>query len=421
MREPIVIIGGGLAGGNAAATLRDEGFSGPVVLVGREPGVPFGRPPLSKTYLRSEEDLAGWYVRPAGWYADHDIERRNGPVVAAVDPAAHTVALDSGEEIRYEKVLIATGGRNRRIKADGADLPGIHYLRTVAECDAIKREAVAGRTAVVVGMGFIGCEVAASLTQLGVRVTAVFPGRDPLDRVLGQQVGGVMTGIHRANGVQLLAGEQATAFEGSTRVTAVVTRSGRRIECDFVVAGLGIEPDIPSVAVEQQNGILVDECCRASAPDVYAAGDVANHLHPLFGRVRVEHYNNGEKMGAAAARSMLGSTAPYDYVYSFWSDQYDHKLEYVGHVDKWDEFVVRGSVPDGKLIGFYLVGGIVRAAVGLDRGGDPELDTDSEMAACARLVAVQARPAPAVLSDERTDLWSLVQPEAGVLGGGAKS
>ncbi len=137
MREPIVIIGGGLAGGNAAATLRDEGFSGPVVLIGREPGVPFGRPPMSKTYLRSEEDLAGWYVRPAGWYADHDVEVRNGPVVAAVDPAAHTVTLDSGDDLRYEKVLIATGGRNRRIRADGADLPGIHYLRTVAECDAI--------------------------------------------------------------------------------------------------------------------------------------------------------------------------------------------------------------------------------------------------------------------------------------------
>jgi 3-phenylpropionate/trans-cinnamate dioxygenase ferredoxin reductase subunit len=413
MRDAIVIIGGGLAGGNAAATLREEGFSGPVVVVSGEPGVPFGRPPLSKTYLRSEEDLAGWYVRPAGWYADRDVELRTGPVVAAVDPAAHTVTLDSGDDIRYEKVLIATGGRNRRIRADGADLPGIHYLRTVAECDAIKAEAVAGRTAVVVGMGFIGCEVAASLTQLGVRVTAVFPGRDPLDRVLGDQVGGVMTAIHRANGVELLAGEQAAAFAGTGRVEAVVTSSGRRIPCDFAVAGLGIEPNIPPVAVEQQNGILVDECCRASAPDVYAAGDVANHLHPLFGRIRVEHYNNGEKMGAAAARSMLGSTAPYDYVHSFWSDQYDHKLEYVGHVAKWDEFVVRGSVRDGQLIGFYLVDGIVRAAVGLDRGGDPELDTDGEMAACARLVAGQARPAPAVLSDERTDLWSL--------GGGAKS
>ena len=412
MRDPIVIIGGGMAGGNAAATLRDEGFSGPVVLLSREPNVPFGRPPLSKTYLRSEEDLAGWYVRPAGWYAEHDVELRNGVVVAAVDPAAHTVTLDSGAELRYEKVLIATGGRNRRIDADGADLPGIHYLRTVAQCDAIKQEAVRGRTAVIVGMGFIGCEVAASLTQLGVRVTAVFPGRDPLERVLGDQVAGVMSAIHRANGVELLAGEQVAAFEGTSRVAAAVTRSGRRIECDFAVAGVGIEPDIPAVGVEQQNGILVDERCRASAPDVYAAGDLANHLHPLFGRIRVEHYNNAEKQGAAAARSMLGSTAPYDYVHSFWSDQYDHKLEYVGHVEKWDQFVVRGSVRDGKLIGIYLVDGIVRAAVGLDRGGDPELDTDGEMAACDRLVAMQARPAPAVLSDEKTDLWSLAGPEA---------
>ena len=412
MRDPIVIIGGGMAGGNAAATLRDEGFSGPVVLLSREPNVPFGRPPLSKTYLRSEEDLAGWYVRPAGWYAEHDVELRNGVVVAAVDPAAHTVTLDSGAELRYEKVLIATGGRNRRIEADGADLPGIHYLRTVAQCDAIKQEAVRGRTAVIVGMGFIGCEVAASLTQLGVRVTAVFPGRDPLERVLGDQVAGVMSAIHRANGVELLAGEQVAAFEGTSRVAAAVTRSGRRIECDFAVAGVGIEPDIPAVGVEQQNGILVDERCRASAPDVYAAGDLANHLHPLFGRIRVEHYNNAEKQGAAAARSMLGSTAPYDYVHSFWSDQYDHKLEYVGHVEKWDQFVVRGSVRDGKLIGIYLVDGIVRAAVGLDRGGDPELDTDGEMAACDRLVAMQASPAPAALSDEKTDLWSLAGPEA---------
>jgi 3-phenylpropionate/trans-cinnamate dioxygenase ferredoxin reductase subunit len=307
---------------------------------------------------------------------------------------------------------MATGGRNRRIGVDGADLPGIHYLRTVAECDAIKQEAVRGRSAVVVGMGFIGCEVAASLTQLGVRVTAVYPGRDPLERVLGDQVAGVMSAIHRANGVELLAGEQVAAFEGTSRVEAAVTRSGRRIECDFAVAGVGIEPDIPAVGVEQQNGILVDERCRASAPDVYAAGDLANHLHPLFGRIRVEHYNNAEKQGAAAARSMLGSTAPYDYVHSFWSDQYDHKLEYVGHVEKWDQFVVRGSVREGKLIGIYLVDGIVRAAVGLDRGGDPELDTDSEMAACDRLVATQARPAPAVLSDEKTDLWSLAGPEA---------
>jgi 3-phenylpropionate/trans-cinnamate dioxygenase ferredoxin reductase subunit len=251
--------------------------------------------------------------------------------------------------------------------------------------------------------------VAASLTQLGVRVTAVFPGRDPLERVLGDQVAGVMSAIHRANGVELLAGEQVAAFEGTSRVEAAVTRSGRRIECDFAVAGVGIEPDIPKVTVAQDNGILADELCRASAPDVYAAGDVANVRHPLFGRVRVEHYNNGEKQGAAAARSMLGSTDPYDYLYSFWSDQYQHKIEYVGHVTTWDEFVVRGSVAEAKLVGFYLVDGEVRAAVGLDRGGDPELDLDGELAACARLVSARARPAPAVLADERTDLWSLAQ------------
>jgi 3-phenylpropionate/trans-cinnamate dioxygenase ferredoxin reductase subunit len=407
--SPIVIVGSGLAGGNAAATLREEGFAGPVVIVSREPGVPFGRPPLSKTYLRSEEDLEGWYVRPAGWYAEHGVDIRRASV-AGVDPAAHTVVLGSGEEISYQKALIATGARNRRLGIGGAELPGIHYLRTVAECDAIKQEAVAGRRAVVVGMGFIGCEVAASLTQLGVQVTAVFPGRAPLDRVLGGQVGALIAAIHRANGVELLAGEQVAAFEGTERVEAIVTAAGHRIPCDFAVAGIGVEPDIPAVAgssIAEDNGICVDELCRTSVADVYAAGDVANHLHPLFGRIRVEHYNNAEKQGAAAAKSMLGSTAPYDYVHSFWSDQYEHTIEYVGHVAKWDEFVVRGSVEDGRLVGFYLVDGVVRAAIGLDRGGDPELDRDSEMAACARLVAVRARPARGVLAGEHTDLWSL--------------
>ena len=404
----MVIIGDGLAGGNAAATLREDGFPGPVVLLSREPGVPFGRPPLSKTYLRSEEDLSAWYVRPADWYADHDVELRSG-TVAAIEPTAHTITLDSGEELGYQKVLVATGGRNRRLAIPGADLPGIHYLRTVAECDAIKREARPGRRAVVVGMGFIGCEVAASLTQLGVEVTAVFPGRIPLARVLGGEVGALIGAAHRANGVELLPGEEVAAFEGNESLEAAVTAAGHRIPCDFAVAGIGIQPVVPEVAVAQENGILADELCRASAPDVYAAGDVANHLHPLFGRIRVEPYNNAERQGAAAARSMLGSTAPYDYLYSFWSDQYDHKIEYVGHVTRWDEFVVRGSLADAKLIGFYLADGVVRAAVGLDRGGDPELDLDGEMAACARLVAAQARPAPAVLADDSIDVRSLAE------------
>jgi 3-phenylpropionate/trans-cinnamate dioxygenase ferredoxin reductase subunit len=410
----MVIIGGGLAGGNAAATLRAEGFSGPVVLISPEPGVPFGRPPLSKTYLRSQEDLAGWYVKPTDWYPDHDVELRRDAAVA-VHPGTHTVTLDSGEQLRYQKLLIATGGRNRRLRVAGADLPGIHYLRTQADCDAIKREAAPGRRAVVIGMGFIGCEVAASLTQLGVQVTAVFPGRAPLERVLGGEVGALVGAFHEANGVDLRAGDQVRAFEGTDfegteRVTAVVTAAGHRISCDFAVAGIGIEPVVPDAPLATQNGILTDEFCRTSAPDVYAAGDVANQLHPLFGRIRVEHFNNAEKQGTAAAKSMLGEAAPYEYVHTFWSDQYEHKIEYVGHTVQWDEFVVRGVAQTGPLIGFYLADNVVRAAVGLDRGGDPELDLGGEMAACARLVAGRARPAPAVLADERTDLRSLTDP-----------
>src|SRR6266571_7204262 len=204
--KPMVIVGGGVAGGNAAATLREESFRGRVVIISQEPSIPFGRPPLSKTYLRSEEELEGWYVRPADWYEAHDVNLRTESVVA-VDAAAHTLALGTGQELEYQQLLLATGGRNRRLRIPGAELPGIYYLRTVADCDAIKQEAVAGQRAVVVGMGFIGCEVAASLTQLGVHVTAVFPGRAPLDRVLGGQVGALIGAIHRANGVELLAGD----------------------------------------------------------------------------------------------------------------------------------------------------------------------------------------------------------------------
>jgi 3-phenylpropionate/trans-cinnamate dioxygenase ferredoxin reductase component len=409
-RDPIVVLGGGLAGGNAAATLRDEGFRGRVVVISSEPSPPYGRPPLSKTYLRSEEDLRGWYVRPAGWYQEHDVELCTGVRATAIDTAAHTLDLDGRHELRYQQLLIATGGTNRRLSVPGATLPGLHYLRTVAESDAIKAAAVSGRRAVVVGMGFIGCEVAASLTQLGVRVIVIFPGKVPLAKVLGEPIGTLIAGIHRANGVELVPGEQVASFEGAARLEAVVTGSGKRFPCDFAVVGVGIAPEVGVLArspIAQAGGILTDEFCRTSAPDVYAAGDVANHRHPLFGRIRVEHYNNAEKQGTAVARIMLGSAEPYTYVHSFWSDQYEHKIEYVGHAATWDSFVVRGRLDEGKLIGFYLLDGLVQAAIGLDRGGDPELDEEGEMAAARRLVAVRARPTPDLLADDRVDLWSL--------------
>jgi len=390
-------------------TLRQEGFDGRVILIGEEPGVPFGRPPLSKTYLRSEETLDGWYVKPPAWYDQYHVERLHS-IVSAVDVASHTIVLDSHEELQYQRVLIATGGRNRQLDVPGAQLEGIHHLRTVAECDAIKQEVGADRHAVVIGMGFIGCEVAASLAQLGVRVTTIFPERTPLERVLGGEVGDAYGSIHSAHGVELRSQEQIVGFEGATRVEAAVTSGGSRLACDFVVVGIGITPVVPTLlggSVEQANGLLVDEFCRASVPDVYGAGDVANQMHPIFGRVRVEHYNNGEKQGRAAAKAMLGSTAAYEYVHSFWSDQYDSKLEYVGHATTWDQFVVRGSLEEESFLGFYLLEGQLLAAVGLNRGGDPELDTDSEMAACARLVGDRARPAPKALADEGHDLWSL--------------
>jgi 3-phenylpropionate/trans-cinnamate dioxygenase ferredoxin reductase subunit len=405
----MVIVGGGKAGGTAAATIREEGFEGRLVIIGKEPGIPFGRPPLSKTYLRSEEDLADWYVRSPDWYEAHDVGLVSGSVVG-VDPAAHTLVFDDGREMSYQKVLIATGGGNRRLAIPGAELPGIYYLRTVAECDAIKREAMAGRSAVVVGMGFIGCEVAAALTQLGVDVTCLFPGRNPLERVLGEQIGELIGAIQRSHGVRMLAGAKVAAFDGAGRLDAVVTADGDRVPCDFAVVGVGIDPDVSAVAgssVAQENGILVDELCRTSLTDIYAAGDVANHLHPIFGRIRVEHYNSAEHHGAAAARSMLGLATPFDYVHNFWSDQYEHILQYVGHATTWDDFVVRGSLQDGKLVGVYLTAGVVRAAVGFDRGGDPEWEHESEMAACARLVARRASPGRGVLADETTDLWSL--------------
>jgi len=409
--KPMVIVGGGLCGGNAAVALREEGFDGRVVVVAPEPGVPFGRPPLSKSYLRSEEELDGWQVRRPGWYEEHDVELVRSHV-AEVDADARLVILDSGEELGFQKLLIATGGVNRHLGIPGARLTGVHQLRTVAQCEAIKREAIEGRHAVVLGMGFIGCEVAASLTQLGVRVTAVFGGKLPLERVVGPEVGGAFAAIHEEHGVELVSDEQLVRFEGEGRVEAAVTASGRRVECDFVVVGIGIEPHVPPFrtgSIEQSNGVLVDELCRTSASDIYAAGDLANTLHPLFGRVRVEHYNNAEKQGRAAARSMLGATDPYEYLYTFWSDQYEDKLEYAGYAVKWDEFVVRGSVEDRMFLGFYLVGGAVAAVVGLNRGGDPELDKDAEMAAGARLVGLRACVAADVLAREEVDLWSLAR------------
>jgi 3-phenylpropionate/trans-cinnamate dioxygenase ferredoxin reductase subunit len=407
----VVIVGGGVAGGNAAATLRDEGYDGPLLILADEPGVPFGRPPLSKTYLRGEEDLSGWFVRKPGWYREREIELRTDDPVVKVDAAGRRVTTRKGESVAFDRLLIASGVRNRGLPVRGADLDGVLSLRTKADCDRIRAAAQPGDRVVLAGMGFIGSEVAASLTQMGVHVTAVFPGTAPLARVLGDEVAAALARVHREHGVELLAGDGVQRFEGSSRIEAVTTTSGLRLECTMAVVAVGVQPNTEFLAnsgVAVDNGVLVDELCATNVPGIFACGDVANMAHPLFGRLRVEHYNNAEKQAAAAARSMLSKGAPYDYTFSFWSDQYEQTLEYVGIAHSWERFVVRGRPEVGPFLGFYLEGGALRAAVGLGRGGDPEAESGSELAACRRLIESRAAVDISALSDEKVDLWELV-------------
>jgi len=410
-RPPIAIVGASLAGGTAAVTLREEGFDGDIVLIGAEAQLPYNRPPLSKGYLRGQDRFDEQLVKPASYYAEQRIRLELGVRATAVDPKDKLVELDGGKRVAYDRLLVTTGGRNRTLSVPGATLAGVFQLRTVEDCDRIRAAVSRGRRAVVMGFGFIGSEVSASLRQLGVEVVAIENARVPLARVLGEEIGQVLADIHRDKGVELITEDSVAALEGSGRVERVRTTKNRVFECDFVVAGIGIVPNTELVAAagaRVDNGVLVDERCGTSLPDVLAAGDVTNHLHPIFGRLRVEHWNNGYQQGRAAARSLLGGTQPYDYVHTFWSDQYEHVIEYVGFATSWDRIVFRGRPGSRKFLGFYLKDGIVRAAVGLDRGGDPEdAKGDSELKAAVDMVRARAAIDPAKLADESVDLRAL--------------
>ena len=404
----IVIVGASLSGGSAAAALREEGFDGQITLIGAEPQPPYNRPPLSKGYLRGQDRFDDQLVNPTAWYAEHSIDLRLGVRATAIDAGRKTVTLERGGDVPYDRLLVATGGRNRAAKTPGADLPGIYQLRTVEECDRIRDAARPGRRAVVVGLGFIGSEVAASFRQMGVEVAAVDGQPAPLARVLGREVGTALADIHREKGVTQILEDSVAAYEGAGRVEQVRTKNGRALPCDLVVAGIGIVPNVELLAAAGaavDDGVLVDERCRTSLPDVYAAGDVANHLHPLFGRLRVEHWNNALQQGRAAARAMLGDPRPYDYLHTFWSDQYEHLIEYVGFARRWDRLVFRGDPAEGRFLAFYLEGGVVRAAAGLDRGGDPEdPKSEGELKIVAGLIRNRVPVDPARLADEGADL-----------------
>ncbi len=382
----VVIVGAGLAGANGALELARLAPDAHVTLIGSEAHLPYQRPPMSKGFLRGTEPFEDALVAPRTEYERVGIDLMLGRKAVKLEPESKRIRLDGDEVIPYDRLLIATGGRKRHLPFPGADREGVFDLRTVEDSERIRAAARAGARVVVIGLGFIGCEVAASLRMLGVEVTAIDPGRAPLIRVLGPEVAGVIAALHQSHGVQLVSGDGVDRLEGGERVERVVTTSGRKFECDFVVAGIGIDPEVDllsAAGARISNGVEVDEYCRTSLPDVYAAGDIANHAHPLFGRIRVEHYNNAEKQGRAAAASLLGRGVPYDYVHSFWSDQFDQTLEYVGFAREWDSVTIEGSLRDRDFIVRYLRGGKLLAAAAMGRGGDPESEEPSELKSIA--------------------------------------
>ena len=357
-QQTFVIVGASLAGAKAAETLREQGFAGRLVLIGDDPERPYERPPLTKDYLRDESPREKAYVHAESFYAEHDIELLSGTAATALDPARKRVTLDDGHELGYDRLLLTTGAQPRRISIPGAELGGVYYLRTLADCDALRARLETAGAVVVIGAGWIGSEFAASARQRGSEVTIVEPASVPLERVLGPQVGGVYRDLHRDHGVTLLLGSGVEAFEGDEAVRRVRTDDGRSLDCDYVVVGIGAVPDArlaQGAGLTVDDGIVVDERLCTSAPDVYAAGDVASAWHPFYGRhVRVEHWSNALNQGPAAARAMLGETVSYERIPYFFSDQYDVGIEYSGLATDWDQVVFRGDPASREFVAFWL-------------------------------------------------------------------
>jgi 3-phenylpropionate/trans-cinnamate dioxygenase ferredoxin reductase subunit len=298
-----------------------------------------------------------------------------GTRVIRIDPSKRIVELENRQRMPFDALLIATGGRNRQMSIPGSGLEGIYGLRTVDDADRIREEIIPGRRVVVVGMGFIGSEVAASLRQKGLEVVAIHSSTTPLSRVLGDTVGQTIADLHRAHGVRTIFQDRVVRFEGRRRVASVVTKGGLRLECDFVVVGIGIEPAVEMLEGDNillvHNGVVVDQYCRTNVSGIFAAGDVANHYHPILDRqMRVEHWHNALKQGEVAARNMLGRSVAYEEVHWFWSDQYEANLQYAGFQTEWKQLVVRGRLDSGSFLACYLNDGRIDAVVGLNRAKD---------------------------------------------------
>jgi 3-phenylpropionate/trans-cinnamate dioxygenase ferredoxin reductase subunit len=404
--ETFVIVGASFAGAKAAIELRERGFQGRLLLIGAESELPYERPPLSKDYLRGESERDDLYVESDNFYDDKQIELLLGHAVTEIDLHTRSVQLERhGADITYDALLIATGSSPRRLKLPGAELAGIHYLRTIADSDAISGRLEPGGHVAVIGGGWIGCEIAASARQKGLDVTLISDQPLPLAS-LGRQVGEFYRDVHASQGVEMLLDDALAAFEGDgTEVQRVRTESGRVVECDFVVVGAGATPNVElgqRAGLDTDNGILVDARLQTSAANVFAAGDVANHMHPFYEqRVRVEHWANAQNQGTHAAHSMRGSERAYRELPYFFSDQYDTGMEYSGLPQPSDRVVLRGDYDRGEFMAFWLRDGVVTAGMNVN-----VWDVNEHV---QELIRSRTRVGEAKLTDPDTPLQSLTE------------
>ncbi|MET0306137.1 MAG: FAD-dependent oxidoreductase [Solirubrobacterales bacterium] len=401
-----LLVGGGLASAQCAAELRKRGAEGSILLAGREPEPPYERPPLSKEYMRGEAGREDAYVNSPAWYGENGVELRTGVNVMSLDPAARTAKLQGGEEVGFGKALLATGAMVNILRVEGAENEGIHYLRAFGNSDAIRADAEAAEHVVLIGGSYIGTEVAASLTAKGVKCSIVMMEDVALSRTFGEDAGRWFQQRLEAHGVDVHGGEELEAFEGDGRVKAVLTKSGKAIECDAVVVGAGVRPDAmlaQRAGLEVDDGIVCDSKLATSAEGIYAAGDCCSYESVVHGRrIRVEHWDVAMQQGMHAAGNMLGEDRDYDVVPYFFSDLADWaSLEYVGPAKDWDEEIWRGDHDGEEFSLWYLKDGRVAGALTVGRSED--------LAEARRLIAdgVDVSRAREKLCDPSIDLGGI--------------